>query len=59
MKVLLINAPIRLDANPNCIPYGLATIASTLIKSDFDVEIYDINALRPSRVEIISALKAF
>ncbi|RLB83740.1 MAG: hypothetical protein DRH17_00880 [Deltaproteobacteria bacterium] len=57
MKILLINPPIRLDANPNCIPYGLATIASTLRNSGFDVEIYDVNALRPSKDTIITTLK--
>jgi len=57
MRVLLINCPIRLDANPNCIPYGLATIASVLRIAGFEVEIYDINALRPSKEEIIRALK--
>jgi radical SAM superfamily enzyme YgiQ (UPF0313 family) len=57
MKILLINSPIRLDANPNCIPYGLATIASTLANSGFNTEIYDANALRPSKDEIIRRLK--
>ena len=58
MKVLLINSPIRLDAQPSCIPYGLATVASTLARSGFGVEIYDINALRPSKADIIQNLKS-
>ncbi len=57
MKILLINSPIRLDAEPSCIPYGLATVASTLSKHGFEVEIYDINALRPTRDQIVSHLK--
>ena len=57
MKILLINSPIRLDAKPSCIPYGLATVASTLIESGFEVEIYDINALRPEKTQIIDDLK--
>ncbi len=57
MKVLLVNSPIRLDAQPSCIPYGLATMASTLTRSGFEVEIYDINALRPSKTNIIQDLK--
>ena len=57
MKILLINCPIRLDAAPNCIPYGLATIAGTLRQRGFEVEIYDLNALRPSKHEIIAALQ--
>ena len=57
MKVLLINSPIRLDAKPSCIPYGLATIASTLKQAGFEVDIYDINAHRPSRDEILKTLR--
>ena len=57
MKILLINSPIRLDAKPSCIPYGLATVASTLREEGFDVEVYDINALRPARDQIVSHLK--
>jgi len=56
MKILLINSPIRLDARPNCIPYGLATIASTLRDNGFDVDIYDVNALRPKKDEIVATL---
>jgi len=57
MKILLINSPIRLDAKSSCIPYGLATVASTLIESGFEVEIYDINALRLEKTQIINDLK--
>lgn len=57
MKVLLINCPIRLEAKPSCIPYGLATVASTLIESGFKVEIYDINAFRPPKARIVDDLK--
>jgi len=57
MKVLLINSPIRLDAKPSCIPYGLATIAGTLKQAGFEVDIYDINAHRPSKGEITQTLK--
>lgn len=56
-KVLLINSPIRLDARPNCIPYGLATIASLLRQHGFPVQIYDINAERDSAKTIINKLK--
>lgn len=57
MKILLINSPIRLDSKPNCIPYGLATIAATLRSAGIEVEIYDVNATRPSRQKIIEDLK--
>jgi len=57
IKVLLINSPIRLNAKPNNIPYGLATLANALIRQGFDVEIFDVNALRPSKDEIVETLK--
>jgi radical SAM superfamily enzyme YgiQ (UPF0313 family) len=58
MKVLLINSPVRLNAKPNNIPYGLATVASTLRENGFEVEIYDINALRPGNDNIIDTLQS-
>lgn len=57
MKILLINAPIRLNAPPSCIPYGLATIAATLRAEEYEIEILDLNALRPSREETIAMLE--
>lgn len=57
MKILLINCPIRLNAKPNNIPYGLATIAAVLRQDGFEVEIYDVNAHRPSRDQVRNALK--
>lgn len=57
MKILLINSPIRLDARPSCIPYGLATIASVLRNEGFEVDIYDVNALRPQKKEIVATLR--
>jgi anaerobic magnesium-protoporphyrin IX monomethyl ester cyclase len=57
IKVLLINSPIRLNAQPNNIPYGLATVASTLRAQGVDVEIFDVNALRPSKDQIVETLE--
>ena len=57
MKILFINAPIRLDAKPNCIPYGLATMASVLRHEGHQVDILDVNALRPSRSELLDDLR--
>jgi radical SAM superfamily enzyme YgiQ (UPF0313 family) len=51
MRIRLINSPIRLNAPPNCIPYGLATIAAVLRDAGHYVEILDLNALRPSEAE--------
>jgi len=57
MKILLVNCPIRLEAKPNCIPYGLATIAATLQRAGHEVEVYDINALRPAEDQVVQELK--
>jgi|GEM_PF-6288880 len=57
VNILLINSPIRLDAKPNCMPYGLATIAAVLRDAGYEVDSYDINALRPSKDTIIETLK--
>jgi anaerobic magnesium-protoporphyrin IX monomethyl ester cyclase len=51
MKILLINPVIREWAKPNCFPSGLGYLAEMLVRSGHDVEIYDMNALRPSREE--------
>lgn len=58
MKILLVNCPIRLNAKPNNIPYGLATIASVLRANGYEVEIYDINALRPDKDRVARDLAA-
>ncbi len=46
-----------MDAKPNCIPYGLATVAAVLMEAGHDVEIYDINALRPPEDVVIRELE--
>jgi len=38
-------------------PYGLATIAAVLRDAGYEVDSYDINALRPSKDTIIETLK--
>ncbi|MFC1821068.1 B12-binding domain-containing radical SAM protein [Thermodesulfobacteriota bacterium] len=57
MNILLINSPIRLDAKPNCIPSGLATMAAMLRNHGYGVDIYDVNGLRPKKSEIHDALQ--
>ena len=56
MNILLINPPIRETAKPNCMPYGLATIAEVLRRNGFEVDIYDINALRYSKERVTKDL---
>ncbi|MFH1369597.1 MAG: radical SAM protein [Elusimicrobiota bacterium] len=58
MKVLLINPLIREWAKPNVFPIGLGYIAAVLLKAGHEVEVYDINALRPSQKEVEEKLKA-
>lgn len=58
MKILLINSPVRLSAKPNNIPYGLAVIASVLRNHGHQVTVYDINAYRHDKNEIIKRLEA-
>jgi len=57
MRILFINSPIRLNAPPNCIPYGLGTIASLLRERNHEVGIYDVNALRPEPRETEAFLR--
>lgn len=54
MKLLLINPAIREWAEPNCFPSGLGYIAVSLQRRrpDCEVEVYDINALRPTREQV-------
>lgn len=58
MNILLINSPIRLNAKPNNIPYGLAVIASVLRNQGHQVAIYDINAHRHGKQEILRELES-
>ena len=57
MRILLINSPIRLNAPPNCIPYGLATIAALLRDTGHDVQMLDLNALRPGEAETVRLIR--
>lgn len=57
MRYLLINAPIRLRARPNNIPYGLATVAAVLRDCGHEVEIYDVNGLRHDREQVLSEIR--
>lgn len=56
MNILLINPPIRIERPPQCFPLGLGYIASVLDEQDYNVEVLDINATRPSKEEVLSEL---
>ena len=58
MNVLLINPKVREWAKPNCVPLGLGYIAHTLIIEGHDVEILDINALRPCEKEVSNKIRS-
>lgn len=57
MKILLINPPIREWAAPNCVPLGLAYIASVLRNAGHKVEVLDINAFRYTNEEVEKKLQ--
>ena len=57
MKILLINPPIREWAVPNCVPLGLAYIASVLRERGHEIEVLDINAFRYTKEEVEDRLK--
>lgn len=46
ISILLVNPPIRMESDPECYPYGLAIIASSLRQQGFSPEILDLNILR-------------
>lgn len=46
IKVMFINMPIRESAVPNCLPYGLLSVATQLLKSNIEPVILDLNAYR-------------
>lgn len=54
--ILLINPPIRENALPDCIPFGIGSIASVLEKKGYFVEIWDLNILRITKEEIIKKI---
>jgi radical SAM superfamily enzyme YgiQ (UPF0313 family) len=60
MKLLLINPPIREWSLPNVFPSGLGYLAAVLRQRnpDWEIQVYDINALRPSPEEIERAIAA-
>lgn len=57
MKILLINPPIREWAKPNVFPLGLGYLAASLKKAGHRVEVFDINAERPSKEQIESRIR--
>ncbi len=54
MNVLLINPPIRLNAPPYIHPIGLGIMASVLRNAGHEVQIHDLNMLRPDKVVLPS-----
>ncbi len=51
MKILLIHPVVRKWAEPNCFPSGLGYLAVMLERAGHDVEVYDMNATRPTQAE--------
>ncbi|MFX0001762.1 MAG: B12-binding domain-containing radical SAM protein [Candidatus Hermodarchaeota archaeon] len=53
MNILLINPPIRVEAEPTHIAIGLGVIANVLANEGYNVKILDLNAERLSNEEVI------
>lgn len=47
MNILLVNMPIRLQAQPNVIPTGLGILAAQLTETGHDCQVLDLNIHRP------------
>lgn len=56
-KVLLINPLIRASEAPAFFPLGLGYISRVLLDDGHDVDVFDINALRLSKEDVIEELK--
>lgn len=57
MNVLLINPPIREWAAPNCVPLGLAYVASVLRNAGHEVQVLDINGFRFTKEQVKEKLQ--
>ncbi len=56
MKVLLINPPVREDARPTVLPWGLVYVAQSLLDEGHEVHVLDVNAYRWSPEEVLDRI---
>lgn len=49
-KILFVNPVVREDDQPRHVPYGMAVLASIVMKRGHQVQAFDANAWRPSRM---------
>jgi radical SAM superfamily enzyme YgiQ (UPF0313 family) len=59
MKILLINPPIRLSEKPTDFPVGLGLLAAIMLQEGHDVLVYDANALRPAKTDMMRDIAKF
>lgn len=59
MKILLINPPLRENDVPVNFPIGLGIIASIILDNNYEVEVFDVNALRLTKEQVITHLKEY
>jgi anaerobic magnesium-protoporphyrin IX monomethyl ester cyclase len=59
MRVLLIRPPLREQYPPQSFPFGLAYVATYLIKAGHKVEVLDIDTHRYSRKRVLEELKKY
>lgn len=57
-KVLFINPVIREEDDPRHVPYGMALLASIIMREGHLVQVYDANAWRASEEVLVQVLKA-
>ena len=57
MKILLFNVSLRPESKVAIFPIGLAYKATAIKKAGFDLEIYDMDALRPSWEQVEEKIK--
>ncbi|MDD5145731.1 MAG: radical SAM protein [Candidatus Pacebacteria bacterium] len=57
MKILIINISLRPNSEKMMFPIGLGYISTAIEKAGFNFEIFDLDALRPSDLEIEEYIK--
>lgn len=56
IKVMFINMPVRENAIPNCLPYGVCLLAATLRRWGAEPSIIDLNAHRDLTCNMVETL---
>jgi anaerobic magnesium-protoporphyrin IX monomethyl ester cyclase len=57
-KILFINPVVRMEDDPQHVPYGIALLAAICGRRGHQVQVFDANGWRPSRVDVARVLEA-